>query len=390
MKKWSARYDTVFRIFVISAIPTTILSYFTSGVPALVFQFLSTALDAAGISVCLNQAASGAIPLERIGRFFGGAFGIMTLSVAVIFFLPIVEIPTGAVVILLCLFLALAAIFFKSGRPDMSQPNDDASAANSIPRKVVLIAGGVICLYAVISGLLDNIYFFESAFNKIPHFLFYIYIYESAISIIGGYAIDKYKFSQVGAAAFLLICVGQSMSFFSQNELLVIPYTIFSDAGIVTLASMAAGLPVFYCAKAGYAGILPGFGYISMFAGYLFTSLAFEFLPEHLYKPVLGISLLVSLGAAYAVLYAASSYDKYRYERLLKRNPATVNYKDKYGFTQRECEVLDYLSSGNMTSEIAARMSISERTVNFHIGSMLKKTGARNRVELIAQINERP
>ncbi|MDR1132564.1 MAG: hypothetical protein LBL05_00285, partial [Synergistaceae bacterium] len=258
MKTRNLKYGAVFRIFVISAIPTTVLSYFMSGVPALVCQFLSAALDAAGISVCLNQAASGAIPPERIGRFFGGAFGIMTLSVAVIFFLPTVEIPTGAVVVALCVFLALAAVLFEGDGPDMPRAGAGAPAANPMPHGTVLAAGGVICLYAVISGLLDNIYFFESAFDRFPHFLFFIYLYESAISIAGGYAIDKFKFSEVGAAAFLLICVGQSMSFFSRNELLVIPYTIFSDAGVNTLALMAAGLPVFYCAKTGRVGVLPG------------------------------------------------------------------------------------------------------------------------------------
>jgi hypothetical protein len=113
----------------------------------------------------------------------------------------------------------------------------------------------------ILSIYWSSLSFFESAFNRIPHFLFFIYIYESAVSIVGGYVIDKYKFSEICAAAFLLICIGQSMSFFSQNELMVIPYTIFPDAGIVTLLSMAAGLPVFYCAKTGRTGILPGFGH---------------------------------------------------------------------------------------------------------------------------------
>ncbi|MDR1021236.1 MAG: helix-turn-helix transcriptional regulator, partial [Synergistaceae bacterium] len=57
-----------------------------------------------------------------------------------------------------------------------------------------------------------------------------------------------------------------------------------------------------------------------------------------------------------------------------------------FGFTRKEREVMNLLASGAATAEIARRMFISERTVNFHIGSMLRKTGSKNRVELVARM----
>jgi DNA-binding NarL/FixJ family response regulator len=49
--------------------------------------------------------------------------------------------------------------------------------------------------------------------------------------------------------------------------------------------------------------------------------------------------------------------------------------------TPRECEVLDLLARGLQNREIAARLYISERTVKFHVGSLLRKLGAENRTE---------
>jgi DNA-binding NarL/FixJ family response regulator len=52
--------------------------------------------------------------------------------------------------------------------------------------------------------------------------------------------------------------------------------------------------------------------------------------------------------------------------------------------TQRETEVLELLSAGMTNKAIAERLVVSERTVKFHVSSILGKLGANNRTEAVS------
>jgi DNA-binding NarL/FixJ family response regulator len=51
--------------------------------------------------------------------------------------------------------------------------------------------------------------------------------------------------------------------------------------------------------------------------------------------------------------------------------------------TERETDVLNLLAQGKTNKEIAASLVITERTVKFHISSILGKLGASNRTEAV-------
>lgn len=58
-------------------------------------------------------------------------------------------------------------------------------------------------------------------------------------------------------------------------------------------------------------------------------------------------------------------------------------------FTNRELEVLQAISTGSTNREIAIDLQMSERTVEFHITHILKKLGAKGRLEAVMKARER-
>lgn len=57
--------------------------------------------------------------------------------------------------------------------------------------------------------------------------------------------------------------------------------------------------------------------------------------------------------------------------------------------TPRELEVLALLARGNKNAEIAGELFITERTVKFHVSSLMRKLGAENRTEAVSLAAQR-
>lgn len=69
--------------------------------------------------------------------------------------------------------------------------------------------------------------------------------------------------------------------------------------------------------------------------------------------------------------------------RLMQHISSQSGHQTAENLTERENEVLQLLAQGKTNKEIAAALVITERTVKFHISSILGKLGAGNRTEAL-------
>jgi DNA-binding CsgD family transcriptional regulator len=73
----------------------------------------------------------------------------------------------------------------------------------------------------------------------------------------------------------------------------------------------------------------------------------------------------------------------------LRRRLHAINPAQAYGITAREADVLRHLVEGASNQEIADLLSISRRTVDQHVSSLLGKLGVSNRVAATSLALER-
>jgi len=72
-------------------------------------------------------------------------------------------------------------------------------------------------------------------------------------------------------------------------------------------------------------------------------------------------------------------------EQGVPRGPRAATAANPVGLTSREAQVLSLLAAGLSNPEIAARLVLSPRTVDNHVGAVLRKLGARTRGEASAR-----
>jgi DNA-binding NarL/FixJ family response regulator len=88
------------------------------------------------------------------------------------------------------------------------------------------------------------------------------------------------------------------------------------------------------------------------------------------------------------VVSAGGSYLEPRVANTLVAEVSTP-HRPASGLSDREREVLRLVADGLPTKQIARSLSISERTVKFHVNSILRKLDADNRAQAVAVASQR-
>ena len=89
---------------------------------------------------------------------------------------------------------------------------------------------------------------------------------------------------------------------------------------------------------------------------------------------------------------AASAFARSRAAagRSVPRGPRATTQADPAGLTAREREVLALVAEGRTNREIARSLVLSEKTVDHHVASLMRKLDAHTRTEAVARAATRP
>jgi len=326
------------------------------------------------------------------GTVFGCSYAASTF-LTLLMSLPADGTLTSGMPCLGCCSLLAAAVFcllnMKGGllltEENVKPPSGGAPGETALDRKGLLLVGSTLVVACFVHSI--GFSFPSDALSAGVNLELSRILYGFGLAVIGIAADYDRRFALVACVAslvmpFLMLALSganaASTLLWSLGYLLTGAYVLFSVLIATDLADSAGR-----CSQAG-AGTMAR--YMGDAAG---ASLCFA-----LSGSPIALIALACAGFALAVILLILLYlqvyaqqpnavsDEQRNKDLLDLFAA------RHALTLREHDVLTLVIAGKSNSEIAAELVVSERTVKFHMTNLLKKTGCKTRLDVIAQFAE--
>lgn len=129
-------------------------------------------------------------------------------------------------------------------------------------------------------------------------------------------------------------------------------------------------------------GAVPLWQFISFYTILLLALLVICYYHELSVRPLQPVMTMAAASSPDVCLYTGD-----REPALLEPSPLPAGeYARLYQLTPRETEVLEQIMRGKQAKEMAADLSITERTVKYHISHILAKSGCKTQLELMTKI----
>jgi len=327
------------------------------------------------------------------GTVFGCGYAASTFLTLLMSLPADGALASGAPCLGCCALLAAAVLYLLglkggplSARKSAESPGVHAALGKTAPdRKGLLLVGSAIVVACFVHSI--GFSFPANALNAHVNLELSRLLYGFGLAVIGRAADYDRRFALVACATslvmpFLMLSLSgtdaASALLWSLGYLLTGAYVLFNVLIATDLAESTGR-----CDQAG-GGMMAG--YVGDAAG---ASLCFA-----LSGTPTALIALACTGFALAVVLSILLYLP-----VSAKQPAIVSdeqrskdlldlFAARHALTLREREVPALVIAGKSNAEIAAELVVSERTVKFHMTNLLKKTGCKTRLDVIAQFAE--
>lgn len=300
----------------------------------------------------------------------------------------------GAAVLYAVVFIGLLVALIKVRvwlKDDLTRT--EPAAALILPNRFIRHALLCVAASSLILSFLNTVFYFENM-EDFHTPLYEIVFSVAAIGVMGlaTALFHKGKWVVVTVFSILLICLGQGLSLFTTTtEPLRILYNYASMAGKAPILLCGLYMPILLACTRRKAGWLAALGFVfleaaSFLPGFL-NSLGMTFRD----KPMPGILLAASLALTGALVALGIQYERFKTGNLLaeiraeqKRQKSCDEIITELNLTPRERSITSLLLKGDSMKIIAAKLSISQATVNTHMTNLYRKLNIQSRSELFA------
>ena len=370
------------------------------------------ALSFGYLFACIAHKAAYQIPIVRQGRFIGYSLALSNFSLYFALLLP--DASQSAVMLgaVLLTFFLLKKIPHNT-LPQMTFVSQAAEVKKNLPLAVLIAAA-----LGVLVGLDDSIFIprfaeYETSYFGISR------LFTAGGFLLAGYLADMFPFYlpiiaivaksapmlvRASSPQFLLSLLAYTDAFFTGALIVLVirlfffiaPYTkrpaLWATMGRgieMPLSGLAALWGTLYLESAGIAVILAVHTALLLLCAILFYQVLIIYARTQKSRPLTAGNLMKNdinpinnLTDSELTLAANAS--------IPLTVPNTASPQDimrrTYGLTDREADVLMEVLQEKSISEIAAALFVTERTVKYHIGNLLKKTDCKNQIELREKI----